>query len=137
VAVSERVRERIRDQASNRCGYCRSRQEYVLLVLEVEHIQPSARGGTDDEANLWLSCRLCNQHKGVQTHATDPVTGRRTRLFNPRRQSWKRHFSWDGELIIGRTSCGRATVIGLNLNHPTALVVRRNWMAAGWHPPEE
>jgi hypothetical protein len=60
------------------------------------------------------------------------------RLFNPRRQRWKRHFRWseDGALIIGRTICGRATVVALNLNNLVAVTVRRNWIIAGWHPPQ-
>jgi len=69
----------------------------------------------------------------------DPLSGRRVRLFNPRRQQWKRHFRWseDGTLIIGQTACGRATVIALNLNNLVAVTVRRNWVAAGWHPPAD
>jgi hypothetical protein len=34
------------------------------------------------------------------------------------------------------TSCGRATVNALRLNNKLALVVRNNWIKAGWHPPE-
>jgi len=81
----------------------------------------------------------CGYCKGSQTHGHDPLTGRRVRLFNPRRQRWKRHFRWseDGAFIIGRTVCGRATVIALNLNNLVAVTARRNWIAAGWHPPED
>lgn len=109
-----------------------------MQVLEVEHIVPKAKGGTDDEDNLWLACRLCNNAKNTQTHGTDPLTGQRVRLFNPRIQRWKRHFYWsdDGTWMNGRTACGRATVAGLNINNEIALVVRRNWVSAGWHPPK-
>jgi HNH endonuclease len=135
--VSEAVRERVREQAQNRCGYCQSPQQYVLGLLELDHIIPMAKGGTDDEDNLWLACRLCNGFKATQTHARDPGTSRRVRLFNPRRQRWARHFLWsdDGTRIIGRTACGRATVVALQLNHVIAVMVRREWVAAGWHPP--
>jgi len=135
--VSDAVRGRVREQARNRCGYCQSPQQYVLGLLELDHIIPMAKGGTDDEANLWLACRLCNGFKGTQTHAHDPETGRRVRLFNPRRQRWARHFLWsdDGTRIIGRSTCGRATVVALQLNHVIAVMVRREWVAAGWHPP--
>jgi len=107
--------------------------------LEIEHIIPTALGGTDDEYNLWLSCRLCNGYKGIQLYGTDPLTGRRIRLFNPRRQRWVRHFFWsaDGVRIIGRTAAGRATVEALQLNNAIAVVVRRAWITAGWHPPVE
>jgi hypothetical protein len=100
---------------------------------------PVQRGGTDNEENLWLACHSCNLFKSDQTHSRDPLTGRRVRLFNPRLQRWKRHFRWseEGALIIGWTVCGRATVIALNLNNLIAVTVRRNWVAAGWHPPRD
>ena len=59
-SIPAAVKRRVRQQAENRCGYCRSRQEYVLGFPEIEHIIPRARGGTDDEENLWFACRLCN-----------------------------------------------------------------------------
>lgn len=137
--IPEEMRTRIREQAENRCGYCQSSQRYVLGLLEIDHIVPQAQGGTDDEENLWLACRMCNGFKGAQTHARDPVTKHWVKLFNPRRQRWSRHFSWseNGTQIIGRTACGRATVVALQLNHIIAVTVRREWVAVGWHPPKD
>jgi len=135
--IPEEVRERVRQAAGHRCGYCRSHQRYVLGQLEIEHTIPASAGGSDDEENLWLACRLCNHFKAVQTHGVDPQTGRSAILFNPRKQKWSRHFRWNGALMVGRTACGWATVAALNLNNEIALTVRRNWMDAGWHPPEE
>jgi hypothetical protein len=105
--------------------------------LEIEHLIPQAKGGRSEEENLWLACRMCNQYKGTQTRAEDPFTNHRTRLFNPRTQRWSRHFRWseDGTRIIGRTVCGRATVIALNLNNAMAIRVRQKWVEAGWYPP--
>lgn len=137
-SISEAVRDRIREQANNQCGYCRSLQKYVLGILEIEHIIPKAAGGTDEEDNLWLSCRLCNSYKGAQTHGKDPLTRRSVRLFNPRSQKWSRHFAWsdEGVQIIGRTACGRATVAALQLNNAYAVAVRQAWVSVGWHPPD-
>jgi hypothetical protein len=105
--------------------------------LEIEHIRPQARGGSDGEDNLWLACRLCNNAKRVQTAGRDPGTGRAVPLFDPRHQSWAEHFAWsaDGTRILGRTAIGRATVVALQLNNFIAVMVRRCWAAAGWHPP--
>jgi 5-methylcytosine-specific restriction endonuclease McrA len=47
--VSAVLRARVRIQAGNRCGYCQSVQRYVLGLLEIDHIIPTARGGLDDE----------------------------------------------------------------------------------------
>lgn len=135
----EEVRARIRIQANNQCGYCRSLQKYVLGILEIKHIIPKALGGTDDEENLWLSCRLCNSFKGIQTHGQDPISNRKTKLFNPRQQKWSRHFAWTNNdtYIIGQTACGRATVVALQLNNAYAVTVRQAWVSVGWHPPRE
>ena len=56
--ISEDIRARVRAAAGERCGYCLTRQRYAMQVLEIEHIVPKAKGGTDDEDNLWLACCL-------------------------------------------------------------------------------
>lgn len=43
------------------CQYCGQRPPEV--VLEVDHIQPRAGGGSDDELNLVTSCYDCNRGK--------------------------------------------------------------------------
>jgi hypothetical protein len=137
--LPDEVRARVRAQAGDRCGYCLSPQRLVLGWLEIEHIIPKAKGGADDEDNLWQACRLCNNFKGVQTEGLDPETGQWVRLFDPRRQRWSEHFAWsdDGTRVLGRTPCGRATVISLQLNNVIAVMVRREWVAADWHPPRD
>lgn len=132
-------RAQLRVEAQDRCGYCQTQQALAYGPLEVDHIIPIAIGGNDETDNLWLACRPCNQHKGAQTHGHDPQTGRHVRLFNPRRQQWKRHFRWsaDGTGIIGRTICGRATVETLRMNNPFAVETRRLWVQVGWHPPQK
>lgn len=111
-----------------------------MVRLEIEHIVPLARGGSDDEVNLWLACPLCNGHKADKIAAVDPETGAIVALFNPRTQLWWEHFIWadDGIQIHGRTPSGRATVAALHLSDdPDALEVRSYWVLAGWHPPAE
>jgi hypothetical protein len=137
--ISDLVRARVRAEAKDRCGYCLSSQRYVFAPLEIDHILPQARGGTDDEDNLWLACRMCNNFKGTQTRARDPLTNDAVALFNPRKQKWADHFAWseNGTQIVGRTAIGRATVVALRLNNLIAVMVRREWVAAGWHPPHD
>jgi hypothetical protein len=129
----------VRARAGDRCGYCLSPQRLVQGWLEVEHLVPTALGGPDTEDNLWLACRLCNNYKGVQTDGLDPDTGKRVPLFNPRRQRWSGHFAWseDGTRVLGRTPIGRATALALQLNNVIAVMVRREWVAAGRHPPRD
>jgi HNH endonuclease len=58
--IPKAMGRRLPAQARNRCGYCLSSQKYILGVLEIEHVDPEALGGTDEEENLWLARRLCN-----------------------------------------------------------------------------
>lgn len=136
--ISDNLKTRIRQQAGDRCGYCRSLQKYVWGTLEIEHIIPKARSGSNAEANLWLACRPCNGYKSDQTHAIDPITEENVTLFNPRTQKWSEHFTWsdEGIYILGLTAWGRATVKALQMNNTTAITVRRSWVSVGWHPPQ-
>ncbi len=102
-----------------------------MARLEIEHIIPVAKGGDSSEANLWLSCPLCNRFKSDRTSAHDPDTGIEVPLFNPRTQRWSEHFRWsdDGIRVLGLTAIGRATVALLHLaDDPDALVVRMHWV---------
>jgi hypothetical protein len=101
-------------------------------------VWPLAKGGADTEDNLCLACKLCNQYKWTKTDGIDPLTGEPARLFHPRQQQWTDHFAWsvNGEEIVGLTACGRVTVVELRLNNELTVIVRRNWVRVGWHPPQ-
>ncbi|MFQ5592915.1 MAG: hypothetical protein ACE5HA_02075 [Anaerolineae bacterium] len=43
----------------------------------------------------------------------------------------------EGAVIQGITATGRATVSALQMNHPDVVAVRRLWVIAGWHPPQD
>src|SRR5205823_4148500 len=49
----------------HRCAYCGQGG----VPLEVEHITPRCRGGSERIDNLCLACRPCNDAKGTQTAA--------------------------------------------------------------------
>lgn len=137
--IPAEVRARVRESVEDRCGYCLSPQKYVLVPLEIDHIMPLARGGTDDEENLWLACRPCNVYKGTKVEGIDILTDLIAPLFNPRFQRWAEHFQWseDGIQIFGLTATGRVTVEALNLNNSLAVAVRKAWVEVGWHPPDD
>lgn len=44
------------------CRFCGRRAPET--ELEVDHVHPRSRGGTDDQANLVTACRDCNRGKG-------------------------------------------------------------------------
>jgi hypothetical protein len=138
MTIPETIRARVRQRANNRCEYCLSPQAFVMGRLQIDHVLPLAKGGSDSEANLCLACELCNQYKWTKTDAVDPQTGVTVPLFNPRDQIWHDHFVWseNGVEVLGKSACGRATVVALRANNPLAKAVRRNWVKAGWHPPD-
>jgi hypothetical protein len=130
------VQARIRAAAQDRCGYCLSPQALIWDDLEIEHIVPKGRGGTDDESNLWLACAGCNSFKQARVEAVDPATEQPAPLFHPRTQQWIEHFRWldGGERIEGITATGRATVAALRLNDPRRVQLRTIWISLGWNP---
>ena len=130
--LSDAIRRAVRQRAGNRCEYCQSRQEYVMGQLQIDHITPVAKGGADAIDNLCVACELCNQYKWTRTDGLDPQTRQRVPLFHPRRDIW----SDNGTEILGLTPCGRATISVLQLNNLLAVMVRKNWVNAGWHPPQ-
>ncbi len=57
------TREYLLEKWGRKCAYCGAEN----VPLEVEHITPKARGGSNRISNLTLACRPCNQAKGKQT----------------------------------------------------------------------
>ncbi len=57
------VREYLLEKFNRTCAYCNKTD----VPMEIEHINPRSRGGSNRISNLTLSCRPCNQKKGNQT----------------------------------------------------------------------
>lgn len=57
------VREYLLEKWGRKCAYCGK----TNVPMEVEHIVPKSRGGTDRVSNLTLSCKECNQKTGTLT----------------------------------------------------------------------
>ncbi|MFZ8829416.1 MAG: HNH endonuclease [Armatimonadota bacterium] len=137
--IPRRLRQQVFARAKGRCEYCLFPAEYSNAPMHCEHIIPKSKGGTTTLENLALACAWCNGYKGTQTSGRDPRTGRKVRLFHPRKDRWERHFRWseDGIRIIGKTSIGRATVAALRLNREELVRLRQLLVAVGEHPPKE
>jgi 5-methylcytosine-specific restriction endonuclease McrA len=59
------VREYLLEKWHRQCAYCKAQN----VPLQVEHIVPRVRGGSDRVSNLTLACEPCNRRKGTQTAA--------------------------------------------------------------------
>ena len=57
------VREYLLEKWGRKCAYCGKSN----IPLEIEHIIPKSRGGSDRVPNLTLSCKKCNLKKGNKT----------------------------------------------------------------------
>ena len=52
---------------NKRCIGCLD--EYSKRNMEIDHIEPKSKGGTDDPSNLQLLCSTCNRMKGTSSQA--------------------------------------------------------------------
>lgn len=110
-------------------------QEFDENTFEVDHIIAIKHDGPTVAGNLALSCFYCNSFKGSDIAGQDKATRRLTRLFNPRRHKWSRHFRWHGGFLIGRSPIGRVTIALLKINDPLRVELREELIAVGAFPP--
>ncbi|MBK06286.1 MAG: HNH endonuclease [Deltaproteobacteria bacterium] len=57
------VREYLLEKWGRKCAYCGKQN----VPLQVEHMTPKSRGGSNRVDNLTLACEMCNQKKGSKT----------------------------------------------------------------------
>jgi 5-methylcytosine-specific restriction endonuclease McrA len=57
------VREYLLEKWGHKCAYCGAEN----VPLEIEHITPKARGGSNRVSNLTIACNPCNIKKNTQT----------------------------------------------------------------------
>ena len=55
----EKISKDILKRDNYTCAYCGKRGG----ILEIDHILPISRGGSDNKSNLVTSCRHCNRQK--------------------------------------------------------------------------
>ena len=130
------LRAFVRERAGRRCEYCRLHEEDAgRLAFQIEHIVAKKHGGTDDPDGLCYACPQCNQAKGPNLAGL--LGGKLYPLFNPRKQSWRRHFRWEQTILVSKTKTGLVTVQVLNINDPERVMLRENLLFEGRFPPAE
>jgi 5-methylcytosine-specific restriction endonuclease McrA len=129
------LRAFVRERAGGRCEYCQLHEDdHDYLTFHVEHVVAKQHGGGDDPGLLGLACPECNWAKG--TNLSGLFGGKIYPLFNPRKQSWQRHFRWENAILIGKTLTGKVTVQVLNINEPARVMLRESLLLEGRFPPD-
>jgi len=124
----------VRRRAEFACEYCGLAQRFSRLKFSIDHVIASQHKGLTIEHNLALASPFCNLHKGPNIAGIDPQTKRMVRLFHPRKDVWKKHFQWNGSMVVGFTDIARATIAVLAMNHPAQTAIRSTLTDAGELP---
>ncbi|MFQ6072699.1 MAG: RNA-guided endonuclease IscB, partial [Methanosarcinales archaeon] len=59
------IKQYLLNRYGHKCVYCKGKSKDK--ILEIEHIIPKSRGGTDRIGNLVIACKTCNIQKGTKT----------------------------------------------------------------------
>ncbi len=132
------IRRQVIERARGFCEYCRTDSDFSDSPFDVEHIIPISQKGVTELDNLALACHGCNLNKSDKTEGFDTVSGKISRLFNPRTDNWNEHFGWtqDYLIVVGLTPVGRVTVEIMQLNRKGLINQREMLYIFGKHPPE-
>lgn len=71
-SISKRVRFDIFKRDGFQCQYCGGKPPKI--PLEIDHIHPVSKGGTNEDHNLITSCFDCNRGKGNKELSISPIS---------------------------------------------------------------
>lgn len=63
MSIPKKIRQHVYAKCNGHCAYCG--REIAYKDMQVDHIYPQYKGGSDDIDNLLPSCRACNFRKGT------------------------------------------------------------------------
>ncbi len=98
--ISKKIRFEVFKRDMFTCQYCGKSSPDV--ILEVDHINPVAEGGTNDLTNLITSCRDCNRGKGARKLDDDSAVNKQRRqleLLQERREQIEMMQEWQLGLL--------------------------------------
>lgn len=128
------LRKKVISRAGNACEYCHLSQKGQEATFHIDHIIPEISGGKTVFENLALACVSCSLRKSAKQIIVDSETMQEVQIFNPRKDSWNKHFEWNGVILAGLTAKGRATIETLDLNRRLILAIREEEIFLGRHP---
>lgn len=134
MSITKKLRFEVFKRDSFTCQYCGKSAPDV--TLQVDHIHPKSKGGTDDLLNLITSCFDCNQGKKDRLLSDDTVIQKRKRQLDElqeRREQLEMLMDWqkglmdlDTDIISGLHDLWRQLAPGFSLS-PTGLDSLKKW----------
>lgn len=97
--ISQKLRFEVFKRDSFTCHWCGRSAPNV--VLEVDHIEPVSKGGTNDIFNLITSCKECNRGKGARKIDDDSIFNAQMdqlKEINEKRKQLEMMVKWRKEL---------------------------------------
>jgi hypothetical protein len=133
--ISDQLRQTIADRANLLCEYCLIAEANTFYGCEVDHIISLKHGGSSEPENLAYACALCNRAKGSDVGSIS-ASGEFTRFFNPRTDSWTKHFRLEQATISPLTEIGELTARILGFNDSARLHEREEMIRFRKYPSE-
>lgn len=133
-SVPNKLRTAVAKRAGYRCEYCHVHQNDMVFTFQADHIISRKHGGMTVLENLAYACSVCNQNKSSDVGTYLPGSNRLIRLFNPRRDVWKKHFNVVNGAIVPLSKIGEATVKVLDLNDADRIELRKLFTKQGSYP---
>ncbi|MEM7583486.1 MAG: HNH endonuclease signature motif containing protein [Acidobacteriota bacterium] len=123
--VGARLRRFVTSRAKGLCEYCLIHEDDTFYGCQIDHIISEKHGGPTTQENLAYACIFCNRFKGSDLGSVVPNTGELVRFFNPRTDSWSKHFVLLSNMRIEpRTDIGTSTERILGFNENRRLIER-------------
>lgn len=124
----EYYRSFVREDFRWTCAYCSiAETEATGIGFEIDHYQPTAKGGTNSFDNLVYSCRVCNRKKSAWWQVSTVRTPTFF-LLRPDQHKVHAHISLDRTdetRVEHRTSVGEGNIALLDLNRPALREMRK------------
>ena len=123
MTISLEIRALVRAAYQYRCGYCHISEVEIGSELEIDHFQPTSRGGTNELDNLICVCTACNRFKGNYWPDADTLDS--LHLLHPGREDTNSQIMEmsDGRLF-GLTPRGWFHIRWLHLNRVQLVELR-------------
>jgi HNH endonuclease len=99
-AIKKSIRFEVFKRDSFTCQYCGQKAPDVLL--EIDHIEPVSKGGTNDLLNLLSACKGCNSGKSDRRLSDDSILEKQRKQLEElqeRKEQIEMMFNWQKSLL--------------------------------------